>query len=225
MRALFSIRRPLLLRIVTGAALAVGLVFVAQAVIAQSNGVINACYNDRGIGLLRISDECRPHESAIFWNQTGPQGEKGETGEAGSQGETGPQGEPGETGAVGPQGETGETGPRGAIGATGPRGLVGPSGSNILDVHLRRSDPSTVPGTNTLENQITQRAFINCPGPNQQVISGGWYNIDNNNITGLARGRITSSGPFDGDTWVAAVRNNGSEDITGVYYVFCVPTQ
>lgn len=223
MRALLSVSGSLWTRLAVGAVVAVGLVFVAQAVIAQSSEIINACYKDRGpaTGQLRLASECRRDESAIFWNQTGPQGETGSQGEKGDTGDTGPQGEVGESGAIGPQGATGPQ---------GPRGFTGPSGSNILDLHLRRGDPSTIPGADNPDNPFgdgpaIQRRFISCPGSNQQVVNGGWYNTDSNDLTGLARGRITSSGPFDGDTWVAAVRNNGTSDITGVYYVFCVPTQ
>lgn len=223
MRALFPAGRPSWMRLAVGASLAVALVFVAQAVIAQSNGVINACFNDAGkgpgAGQLRLSDECRRNESPIFWNQTGPQGE---------QGEVGPQGEKGDAGDVGPQGEKGDTGDAGPQGATGPRGLTGPagpSGSNILDVRFERDGPFEIPGGSTFEGFSTQRHSINCPGANQQVISGGWFNIDSDDGDSLARGRITSSGPLSRTTWATAVRNNGGSDIEGYYYIFCVPTQ
>lgn len=98
MRALFSVNGPLWIRLAMGAIVAVGLVFVARAVVAQSNGVINACYNDRSIGQLRISDNCRRNETAISWNQIGPQGIQGERGPQGIQGEPGPQGPAGPSG-------------------------------------------------------------------------------------------------------------------------------
>ena len=63
--------------------------------------------------VLRIADQCRPRETAIEWNQAGPQGSVGPKGPAGPQGEqgtpnlTGLQGEPGEPGPAGPAGPPG----------------------------------------------------------------------------------------------------------------------
>ena len=88
------------------------------AVWADSNQtVISACSSNR-TGVLRIADQCRRGETAIEWNQAGPQGP------VGPQGPAGPQGEQGVAGPTGPQGEPGEPGP---VGPAGPPG-VGLSG-------------------------------------------------------------------------------------------------
>lgn len=80
---------------------------VAWATIPDQGGVIHGCYQKNN-GQLRVVDSgagpgCTPAETALQWNQTGPQG---------------PQGPPGPQGASGPQGIAGPTGP------TGPAGLV-----------------------------------------------------------------------------------------------------
>lgn len=70
----------------------------AMAAIPDSGGVIHGCY--RLDGLLRVIDKeagqtCRPSETELSWNQTGPQGPQGPAGPTGATGATGPQGEPG----------------------------------------------------------------------------------------------------------------------------------
>jgi hypothetical protein len=64
------------------------------------NGVVEACYNN-ATGNLRIASPTRPcmtnapgalAETAITWNQVGPQGPKGDTGPQGPTGATGPAG-------------------------------------------------------------------------------------------------------------------------------------
>lgn len=56
------------------------------AVATESTTVINACYNNEN-GLTRIVEndaDCRAAETAISWNQTGPQGPAGPAGPAGA---------------------------------------------------------------------------------------------------------------------------------------------
>lgn len=69
---------------------------VAVASIPDSAGVIHGCFQEK-TGLLRVIDQstngCRPDETAIQWNQSGPQGP------AGPQGPTGPAGPPGSVGS------------------------------------------------------------------------------------------------------------------------------
>ncbi len=56
---------------------------VLAATIAESSAQINGCYNSQ-TGLLRILlnsyAECPPDETAIVWNQTGPEGDKEDAG-------------------------------------------------------------------------------------------------------------------------------------------------
>ena len=101
---------------VTGALLVVG-GGIAYATIPDSGGVIHGCYNKEN-GRLRVIDTspggsqssqngdhgqsgnektsdlggCGSNETALNWNQTGPQGPKGDTGATGP---AGPQGPPG----------------------------------------------------------------------------------------------------------------------------------
>jgi hypothetical protein len=80
---------------------------VAFATIPGSGGAISGCYAKRD-GALRVIDSgtpCKIGESALTWNQTGPQG------------------------LTGPKGDTGPQGPKGGTGPQGPQGPAGPSTS------------------------------------------------------------------------------------------------
>jgi hypothetical protein len=83
------------------ASLALVVVAVVQAAIPDPSGVIHACY--RANGNLRLVDKsnCTSGETALTWNQTGPQG---------------PAGAPGPAGTPGPQGQPGTPGPAGVAG-------------------------------------------------------------------------------------------------------------
>lgn len=92
--------------VVAVAALVFALAGAAWAAIPDSSGVFHGCVSNR-TGVLRVIDSSntgfaghcftRHHaETAITWNQTGPQGPAGVQGLAGPQGKTGPQGPPGQ---------------------------------------------------------------------------------------------------------------------------------
>ena len=96
---------------------------VAYAAVPDSAGAIHGCYN-KLFGSLRVIDtdrnaRCLPGESAISWNQTGPQGPAGAPGPSGPSGPAGPSGTNGTNGPVGPAGAPGETGPQGPAGTPG----------------------------------------------------------------------------------------------------------
>lgn len=87
---------------------------IAYGSIPDGQGVIHGCYQTQG-GQLRVIDTgkgalCTQFETALNWNQTGPQGPKGPTGAKGPQGPTGLQGVQGLQGATGPQGPSGGLG-------------------------------------------------------------------------------------------------------------------
>jgi hypothetical protein len=109
-------------------------------------GVINGCYKSQN-GQLRLidpaTDSCHPSETAISWNQTGPQGPQGPTGPAGPQGPTGPQG---------PAGPAGPQGPQGATGPAGPQGPAGPGTKTISGIV--RADGSTASGTGFTSSRV-----------------------------------------------------------------------
>src|SRR5882757_8823735 len=112
---------------------------VAYAAVPDSAGAIHGCYN-KLFGSLRVIDtdrnaRCLPGESAITWNQTGPQGP------AGAPGPSGPSGPAGPTGTNGTNGTNGPVGPTGAPGETGPQGPAGPPG--VSDAYL--ADATAVP--------------------------------------------------------------------------------
>ena len=86
-------------RRLTGLALALVAMLVcggaALATIPGGGGAISGCYAKRD-GALRVIDastaQCKSGETALTWNQSGPQGPSGETGPAGPQGPQGPPG-------------------------------------------------------------------------------------------------------------------------------------
>lgn len=69
---------------------ALGVAGIALASIPAADGVIHGCYHTTN-GNLRVVDDattasCRTGETAIQWNQTGPEGPQGVPGPAGPQG-------------------------------------------------------------------------------------------------------------------------------------------
>jgi hypothetical protein len=84
----------------------------AQIPAAGGAGVIDGCVDKHGN--LRIIDtsttSCNSNETAVEWNQTGPQGLQGPQGDAGPVGPSGPQGPAGAQGSAGPQGPAGVSG-------------------------------------------------------------------------------------------------------------------
>ena len=72
--------------------LAIVVVAAVQAAIPDPSGAIHACY--RSNGNLRLVDKsnCTSGETALTWNQTGPQGPAGAPGPQGQPGTPGPAG-------------------------------------------------------------------------------------------------------------------------------------
>jgi hypothetical protein len=106
------LRLALLLGVMLAIAAGVG---VAAGAIPNTGGTISACYKN-GKGTLRVIDadkkHCSSNETAIAWNQRGPQGEPGAQGQTGARGATGPQGETGAAGTAGQDAQTAfSTGP------------------------------------------------------------------------------------------------------------------
>jgi hypothetical protein len=135
---------------------------VALATIPSSSGVISGCYAKKD-GSLRVVDAsaaaCKTGEAALSWNQTGPQGSKGD---AGPQGAAGPQGPKGDTGPAGPQGPQGDAGP------AGPQGPPGPTtGTNYERVYR----------VYTVQPLATQVVTAPCPA-GEKAVGGGFYEQD-----------------------------------------------
>lgn len=105
---------------------------IAFASIPGPNGVIYGCYNNTN-GQLRVIDnsttQCKQNETALNFNQTGPQGPQGPVGPVGPQGLQGIQGVPG---PQGPQGETGPAGPQGPAGTGGAKAMVYVNGDGTI---------------------------------------------------------------------------------------------
>ena len=61
-----------------------------QATIPDSNGVVHACYKNNGaIRVVNSAANCKANETALTWNQTGPQGVPGPAGATGPSGLSG----------------------------------------------------------------------------------------------------------------------------------------
>lgn len=117
---------------VAGAFLLAG-IGAAYAALQDGKGVIHACVDGKGATrIIDVSvDACKKGETAISWNQTGPQGPAGSQGTPGADGTPGAQGAPGLQGAAGPAGAAGPPGaggPPGQQGVQGAQGVAGPAG-------------------------------------------------------------------------------------------------
>ena len=99
------------------------LAFLSFSTTAFADTVLHACINvgNSGMRLVDAATVCRPNETRVQWNITGP---------AGPEGPVGPQGPAGPAGPQGDQGVPGETGATGATGATGPQGPAGEDGDD-----------------------------------------------------------------------------------------------
>jgi hypothetical protein len=160
--------------IVIGTAAAAVLGVAVVTGIPGANGVIHGCYNP-GTGALRVIDyptqKCETYaETALNWNQTGPQGPQGPQGPTGA---TGPQGQQGLPGAAGPQGTQGPQGPQGS---QGPQGVQGPAGVTAV---------TFAGGSAILGTTFTQVASKNLP-------AGSWAIVATVNTDVF--------GPFNGDS-------------------------
>ena len=100
---------------------------IGASLVPDASGVIHGCYDRQG--KLRVidsaSEACKSGETALVWNQKGPQGAQGAAGPAGA---VGANGSPGATGLAGPAGRDGRDGVQGPPGLSGPSGPVGPQG-------------------------------------------------------------------------------------------------
>lgn len=115
---------PLVWRTAVVAVLAfsIGSASVALGLVVE--GVVEACYNN-ATGALRVATPTKPcltttanpvfRETAISWNQQGPQGPEG------------------------PQGPAGPQGPQGAPGPQGPQGVPGAQGSSTAFSTFRQN--------------------------------------------------------------------------------------
>jgi len=138
------------LAVTTGGALAlvIGLALTVAS-IPDGTGVIHGCYQN-STGIARIIDSanesCSKRETAIRWNQQGPEGPQGPKGDTGDTGPQGPKGDTGDTGPQGPKGDTGDTGPQGPQGPEGPEGPPGADGAGIASLDDLAGIPCNPPG-------------------------------------------------------------------------------
>ena len=108
-------------RIIAPAAVAAFALGASGIASADDPTTINACVQTRS-GNVRIDDTCTPGETALSWNQAGPQG------------------------PAGPQGDQGPAGPQGPQGDLGPQGPAGPSNAYTSHVQLGVGVTADFPG-------------------------------------------------------------------------------
>lgn len=177
------------LAVLAGLAVAGGGYAALQGAWVGADGVVRACVTSKGkIRLLAPGDACDAKETAVSWNQVGPQGPKGDTGD------TGPQGPKGDTGAPGPKGDKGAQGAQGPQGIPGPQGPAGPSG--VSGWERVESGPVSV-GAFAFES-----AYAQCPTGKRAIGGGGWFGTSDLRITG-------SDSSYDGTKWELRVHNDG----------------
>jgi collagen triple helix repeat protein len=106
-----------------GAVAVLAAVVIGHAAIPGAGGVISACYNvsSNPSGSLRVIDaqagaKCAKNEKLLTFNQTGPQGLKGDPGTPGTNGTDGVDGTNGTDGKNGVDGMDGAPGPAGPAG-------------------------------------------------------------------------------------------------------------
>jgi hypothetical protein len=172
---------------------------IAYASIPDSGGAIHGCYASKD-GALRVIDPgagetCDTRrETALDWNQTGPQG---------------PQGTQGNTGATGPAGPAGPQGPAGtshAYSAEGGGIVLGTSPTDVVSVTV--PDGTYVVWAQThlyggIRSTSTPEPFVSCSLPGspyastsvvlQQVATTGSFTTTHANVS-LVRTVTLSSG-------------------------------
>jgi hypothetical protein len=162
-----------MLTVLASAALALAVGTNVFASIPDASGVIHGCYTNaiNGQSTLTLLDtaagkSCRANQTAITWNQTGPQGLQG------------PQGLKGDTGATGP---VGPTGPQGPQGDTGPQGPPGPAGGSAGYFYMHNT---TIFEIGILLGGGGFKTVVSTPDPatdpDHSVAAGTYY------VTGLA---------------------------------------
>ncbi len=203
----------------------VALTGVAHAAIGNG-GVITGCYTQasvQGQHALTLIDtvagtKCTSRQTTLTWNQTGPQGLKGDTGASGASGAAGPQGLKGDSGAAGPQGLKGDSG------AAGPQGLKGDTGASGASGAAGPQGPSGVSGYQIIVFDgsvldLTDDSFsVHCPD-GKLALGGGIEDVTRPN--GLY---VKASYPLAGGSgWGVVVHNTGdfaeTEDVRA--YAIC----
>lgn len=191
----------------TAAALAAMLVIgagIAYASIPDQSEIIHGCYKTSD-GKLRVidtgaGDSCGPSETAIDWNQKGPQGPTGPQGPQGSLGPTGPQGLQGVQGIQGVQGAPGPSGVSHAYSASaGTTTINGGNGvfpTTVMHVNVAAGNYAV--WVNGLLSGVTFECKINAGGVVAQIVQpGGTYAM-----TGVAS--LPNGGAINFDCWTAS---------------------
>lgn len=171
------------------------------ASIPDGSGVIHACYNN-STGMTRIIDDssqtCRGGETAITWNQTGPQGPQGPQGPPGSGGGSGLV-----SNLVGANFTGASLQYRNFSGAdlhnaifTGAN-LTGASfnGANLsgttIDARAARNSATSIQNADFSGANFTSATFIpDCSSTDRQAGQSPIYNFQNENFSGATIGEI-----------------------------------
>jgi hypothetical protein len=178
--------------------------------------LVHSCVASNGsLRVVAATAACKPTETSLDWNITGPQGPIGLTGARGPAGSTGPQGPigpAGSQGAIGPTGPQGQTGPQGETGATGATGAPGLSAYEIVSTALPL-DVSTSGLDSAGLLQVVHYGTLTCPA-DKSIISASHT---------LARGdgeRLSANEWSNLTPWGARLENDTNG--TGTYTVLVI---
>jgi hypothetical protein len=225
---------------------AVGVVSVASGAISgDGSDVIYACKQNSS-GKIRVIDppqsgearRCRPSETEISWNQTGPAGAPGAKGDQGDPGPAGPKGDQGEPGAPGAKGDQGDPGPAGlkgdkgepgaagAPGAKGDQGDPGPAGPKGDKGDKGDPGAAGLAGHRVITASLDSHAGTSVWGtqlcPNGKALNGGFTTVAAGTPP-VAGAYVASSGPTaDGRGWTGATVNTSNQTVTVTLYTTCV---
>ena len=140
---------------------------------------------------------CLRADTAITWNQTGPQGPAGPQGATGTTGLQGPAGSKGDPGSPGPQGAEGPAGPQGPPGpaGTGPLTALHTNGNNLAlpaGHYLVTATAFVTSGGSPLHGSCA----VNALSPTAPIpfITGGQDGVD---LPAETQGMVSASGILD----------------------------
>ncbi len=217
--------------LMTAGALAGSVLVLGGAATASSasDAAFYACVNKstRYMRLVNATTTCKPAETKVSWNRTGPQGPVG-IGGTGPQGPAGPQGLRGPQGMRGPQGlkgDTGPQGPKGDKGDTGPRGLPGEDGKpgkDGKDGAPGKEGKDGAPGRDGVASISAKQKEFNfgIGGGSVQLTCDGGYATGGGFTGTKVIGEITTNGPIltggKPTGWLV-----GGTSTKGTAYVIC----
>ncbi|WP_280117130.1 hypothetical protein [Microbispora hainanensis] len=182
--------------------------------------------------LVNATTTCKPTETKVSWNRTGPQGPvgiggtgpKGDAGAQGPRGFRGPQGLRGPAGPQGPQGPKGAAGAPGKDGAPGKGGAPGKDGKDGERGPAGPQGPKGDPGKDGVAGiTVKQKEFsFGLSSKSVTLSCGGGYATGGGYRGTSIIGEVLTNGPvLDGNGMPTGWEIKGSIGTKGTAYVIC----